>query len=140
MDLNAIEQRANAATGGPWDLISGTIAARVLGAGGQQIALFATDDDPDAMWNAQFITSARTDVPALVARVRELEEELDDTIEVRNAQLVEVNRQRNDLMARARGLEAENKRLREALQDMDARTTATARREQAAQRARIAGW
>lgn len=84
--------------------------------------------------------AARQDVPALVARVRELEEELDDTIEVRNAQLVEVNRQRNDLMARARGLEAENKRLREALQDMDARTTATARREQAAQRARIAGW
>ena len=47
MDLDKIEARANAATEGPWD------AAKI----------------------AACLHTARTDVPALVARVRELEEE-----------------------------------------------------------------
>ena len=130
MDLDAIEQRAE---------LTNRIRATIAKIDAKP---WRGTDEERQQFEAEAIMRAHVgpELDALVARVRELEEELDDTIEVRNAQLVEVNQQRNDLMARARGLEAENKRLREALQDMDARTTATARREQAAQRARIAGW
>lgn len=130
MDLEAIEQRAE---------LTNRIRATIAKIDAKP---WRGTDEERQQFEAEAIMRAHVgpELDALVARVRELEEELDDTIEVRNAQLVEVNQQRNDLMARARGLEAENKRLREALQDMDARTTATARREQAAQRARIAGW
>ena len=130
MDLEAIEQRAE---------LTNRIRATIAKIDAKP---WRGTDEERQQFEAEAIMRAHVgpELDALVARVRELEEELDDTIEVRNAQLVEVNQQRNDLMARARGLEAENKRLREALQDMDARTTATSRREQAAQRARIAGW
>lgn len=53
MDLDAIEQRTRTATEGPWD------AAKI----------------------AACLHTARTDVPALVARVRELEEALSHAIE-----------------------------------------------------------
>ena len=67
LDLDAIEARANAATPGPWkycadsDAIKGTNALIVRGA--------RSNSGP-------FIASARTDVPALIARVRELEAQL----------------------------------------------------------------
>jgi hypothetical protein len=66
IDLEEIERRANAATPGPWkycadsDAIKGTNALIVRGA--------RSNSGP-------FIASARTDVPALIARVRELEAE-----------------------------------------------------------------
>jgi hypothetical protein len=68
IDLDAIEARANAATPGPWkycadsDAIKGTNALIVRGA--------RSNSGP-------FIAHARTDVPALIARVRELEAERD---------------------------------------------------------------
>jgi hypothetical protein len=66
IDLDEIEARANAATPGPWTP--------------QTIRLIDGVDLPDAtvaQWqrDAAFIAHARTDVPALVARVRELEAE-----------------------------------------------------------------
>jgi hypothetical protein len=54
IDLDAIEARANAATPGPWKEGS---------------------NDVYSVRNAAFIAAARTDVPALIARVRELEAE-----------------------------------------------------------------
>ena len=67
MNLDEIEARANAATPGPWTP--------------QTIRLIDGVDLPDAtvaQWqrDAAFIAAARTDVPALSARVRELEAEL----------------------------------------------------------------
>lgn len=66
MNLDEIEARANAATPGPWTP--------------QTIRLYDGVDLPDetvAQWqrDAVFIAHARTDVPALIARVRELEAE-----------------------------------------------------------------
>lgn len=93
-ELSAIEARANAATEGPWvNHISGD--ASVILAGPPKYK--ATDPMPKAVaavhWgscdttkrmapddraNSDFIASARTDVPALVAEVRRLRAKLDD--------------------------------------------------------------
>lgn len=110
MDLDAIEQRYNAATEGPWGLErvgdfhdpGWMIADIIRDPKGDNALDFGTDKALGT-----FVAASRTDVPDMVARVRELEGELDDTAEVKNAQLAEVNRQRNALMTRARGLEAE---------------------------------
>lgn len=104
LDLDAIQARADAATPGPWyDAGAGILRAvhtRTVGRkhirevrddidllGG---AMFDTYEDfgggPDlngepcvtGYYDARFIAAAREDVPALVARVRELEAERDD--------------------------------------------------------------
>jgi hypothetical protein len=64
INLDEIEARANAATPGPWEhkVCSGSI----YGAG----TLIAQGAWPNS---GPFIAAARTDVPALIARVRELE-------------------------------------------------------------------
>jgi hypothetical protein len=65
MNLDAIEQRARAATEGPWEYDGRTLWGR------DDIGRIKADTPEDRA----FTTAARTDVPALVARVRELEEE-----------------------------------------------------------------
>jgi hypothetical protein len=67
INLDEIEARANAATPGPWGYsdFSGSIHSSV----GTLIAQGAWPD------SGPFIACARTDVPALIARVRELEAE-----------------------------------------------------------------
>jgi len=86
MDLDAIEARANAATEGPWKHHprpnSGPFAYRnepfpivyrdhpTAGVG---LVILTADRGTEA--DVAFSAHARTDVPALVARVRELEEE-----------------------------------------------------------------
>lgn len=72
IDLDAIEARANAATPGPWTVSrsSDHPGERHIDAGlgaGVYVAMDVGADD------AAFIANARTDIPALVARVRELE-------------------------------------------------------------------
>lgn len=74
LDLAAIEQRANAATEGPWE--PQCVQPRMDGAhqwwikaGRLPRGLNATGTHADV----EFVAAARTDVPALVARVRELE-------------------------------------------------------------------
>ena len=74
IDLDAIEARVNAATPGPW---TGTVNQGVE-AGADPV--FETGcnccTEPTlSEADAAFIASARTDVPALIARVRELETE-----------------------------------------------------------------
>lgn len=95
LDLAAIEGRANTATPGPWGAYWGNRIGRgveILGDGSgslvsatQDVAEIPDDrcdwDDEDAVEvsseaDAEFIAHARQDVPALVARVRQLEAEL----------------------------------------------------------------
>ena len=66
MDLDAIEQRTRAATEGPWEYDGRTLWGR------DDIGRIKADTPEDRA----FTTAARTDVPALVARVRELEDTL----------------------------------------------------------------
>ena len=67
MDLDAIEARANAATEGPWEYSGLTLWGR------DNLGLIKATTPEDRTFTA----AARTDVPALVARVRELEGEND---------------------------------------------------------------
>ena len=78
IDLDEIERRANAATPGPWR-DKHQVCSEVWGQApdsqtcSMQIARIGhAQFDP---LNAAFIAAARTDVPALIARVRELEAE-----------------------------------------------------------------
>lgn len=65
MDLDAIENRANAATEGPWEYDGRTLWGR------DDIGRIKAVTPEDRVFTA----AARTDVPDLVARVRELEAE-----------------------------------------------------------------
>ena len=77
--LNEIEARANAATKGPWHRY-GTWPYEVYAPrepdGGPYIASMTGDDGHNES-NAEFIAHARTDVPALVAALRAVQEVLD---------------------------------------------------------------
>ena len=88
IDLDAIEARANAASAGPWTVdvrASCYFHEEIVGLGGPEWTRAHTRNavgmdtgtvefiaEPDAT----FIAHARTDIPALVARVRELEARL----------------------------------------------------------------
>jgi hypothetical protein len=70
LDLGAIEARAAAATPGPWE-------AKRDGEGGSLVRM--PDGDSARVTgvdDAIFIANARTDVPALVAAVRERDEQI----------------------------------------------------------------
>ena len=72
-ELDAIEARANAATPGPWeifndDLDGHIIAGRYSICGGERHEGYVHADD----LNIIFIAHARTDVPRLIAEVRQL--------------------------------------------------------------------
>lgn len=74
--LKEIEARAAAATPGPWE-VNNAHGMCVIGDGGEEFVA----DMEGAMWqgkheDASFIAAARTDIPDLVARVRELEAEV----------------------------------------------------------------
>jgi hypothetical protein len=84
MNLDEIEARANAATPGPWgfsrdeeryllDETTDVVGEVAPGSTGAAITVFAVATG--ALEDADFIARARTDVPALIARVRELEAE-----------------------------------------------------------------
>ena len=80
LDLDAIEARANAASAGPWVLRLGPHAIPEVHGPKYGVAFTfygegeGENDHADA--DAAFIAAARTDVPALLARVRELEAQL----------------------------------------------------------------
>lgn len=89
LDLDAIEARANAATEGPWEamcfdsdhskyefscsVITEDVGDSVCGFDALGRLGNERHAKDDGWHDAQFIAAARTDVPALVARVRELE-------------------------------------------------------------------
>jgi hypothetical protein len=79
LNLNAIEARTNAATGGPWEASTRDLTHPQAGG----VNVYAGDagsvaSDGEGYQGAcsgpdgEFIAHARTDLPALVARVREL--------------------------------------------------------------------
>ena len=82
--LQAIKERAEAATPGPWDV--GRYATDMSGLHHNVTVWFTEDDDAFdicdlgeekfSLDNATFIASARADVPALVAEVERLRAEL----------------------------------------------------------------
>ena len=77
-DLDAIEQRTNAATEGPWFQDSdnpGLVWGEQRSDGDGYWSLFASETGHDATaepQDAEFIAHARSDVPALLAEVRRL--------------------------------------------------------------------
>ncbi|MFD5916203.1 hypothetical protein ACFVYP_06915 [Kitasatospora sp. NPDC058201] len=82
LDLDAIQARCNAATNGPWTLHD---ALNGDGFPGHLWVVENLDDGPGdhhvlinigTRDDAEFIARARTDVPALLARVRQLETDL----------------------------------------------------------------
>lgn len=77
LDLDAIEARASKATAGPWNVYAGCShdhSARTRGIGSDAIpkSECVFEDPCLASEDAEFIAHARDDIPALVARVREL--------------------------------------------------------------------
>jgi hypothetical protein len=124
LDLDAIEARVAAATFAPWyahtHTIGGHLGYWVSHTPGQCVALINGPAVmmPDTAANAEFIAHARTDVPALVERVRALEAERDAV----RAEMVEAQSHHESAAdevefqcQRARALEAENARLRDDL-------------------------
>jgi hypothetical protein len=82
LDLDAIEARAKAATPGPWEgstqtgVAGGGFLAQVFEGYGMTLAI-ATMERPNGTANAAFIAAARTDVPALIAEVRRLRDDVE---------------------------------------------------------------
>lgn len=79
LDLDAIQQRADNATPGPWDSNGGCEIYTTAEANTMQLWIGGTErfhDSNAGQVNADFIAHARQDVPALIARVRELEAQL----------------------------------------------------------------
>lgn len=80
LDLDAIEARANDAVRAPWFLIDGVSIPAIRGATDDgrlvRVCQFGWNNGDEAVRrdtaNARFVAHAREDVPALVARVREL--------------------------------------------------------------------
>ena len=76
--LDEIEARANAATQGPWEwhpyMGSGATLAKPNRPFHELNILKTTDDWPPVAADAEFIAAARTDVPALLAEVRRLQD------------------------------------------------------------------
>jgi hypothetical protein len=73
LDLIAISARAAAAAPGPWVAVAGT--RRVSKENGDRVAV-VLDPVDDGRADAEFIAAARTDVPAMVARVLHPEAQL----------------------------------------------------------------
>ena len=107
MNIDEIEARANAATPGPWAVLQfdeDMPATQVKAVSGYGASC-------DWEHDATFIAAARTDVPALIARVRELEAERDEArAEVeRLRELLDENAYERGLLAR-RLTEAQTRR------------------------------
>lgn len=71
--LAEIEARANAATAGPWQ--TRFLSRMMRAARSVNDVMFSTEEGAD-WFDSEFIAAARTDIPRLIARVRELEEGL----------------------------------------------------------------
>jgi len=75
--LSEIDDRRSEAIPEPWDLITGIVAARVIGAHGRQVAMVGAPDDPDEMATARFVAASRADVKWLVSLAEALMNETD---------------------------------------------------------------
>jgi hypothetical protein len=79
-ELNAIEARANAATAGPWAMAEYHPRTMLLYPIGnpvtQELLAYPIQGGENSQNNAAFISHAREDVPALLAYIRELQQEV----------------------------------------------------------------
>ena len=98
LDLDGIEARCEAATPGPWTMRDGwgftdesMRCERVAGA--EQTTVLRASERTSCLEGRredfEFIARARTDIPALIARVRELEKALDAVILITGQTLYE---------------------------------------------------
>ena len=154
LDLAAIEARANAASEGPWhteeDVDGDDGPGMVFGPPREYVAETYTGDESgravaDAVAggpaqqhaNARFIAHARTDVPALVARVRDLTAKLDASAQAFDALVAQVWRATGEtheppadvvaLLERVAGLRESHCERGEALSAMARRAVAAER-------------
>jgi hypothetical protein len=78
-ELNAIEARVNAATSGPWAMAEYHPKTMLLYPIGnpvtQELLAWPIQGGENSQNNAAFIAHARRDVPALLAHIRELQQE-----------------------------------------------------------------
>jgi hypothetical protein len=77
LDLDAIEARAQAASPGPWETVRHDLTLYVVSESHElnPISLGYVGNRPEP--DAEFIAHARTDVPALLALVREQQDKLE---------------------------------------------------------------
>jgi hypothetical protein len=102
LDLDAIDARAKAATPGPWESVAGgRYVAATQSTSASSMEAICADSGPD---DARFIAHAREDVPALCARVREMEAEQGNEDHL----LVVVMGEREQLAHRVRELEEQH--------------------------------
>jgi len=85
LDLDAIEARAQAATEGPWHVDDEEQTVRAREYAGEIV--YDRSPEYSSEWakfkpTAEFIAHARTDVPALLALVREQRDQLDRVLEL----------------------------------------------------------
>ncbi len=150
IDLDEIEARANAATPGPWVTFDspGTYWDDPSACGwdyrapGRAAPYYCTG--PGALTSAQaardtvFIAHARTDVPALIARVRKLEERLSDTEDRRYRLMQKLDEALADYQDLGRTMHEECSRLEERLLTAEERLEQRTR-ERDHERATLAG-
>ena len=81
LDLDAIRTRANAATTGPWGVEANESILLVLNrALGVLVATAGAPDDTQATTDAEFIASAREDIPALLDEITALDQTAEDAV------------------------------------------------------------
>jgi hypothetical protein len=108
IDLEAIAARCEAATPGPWEVLSDQLVDTVW-----LNAATPEDDKPIALFdyrpgganraNADFIAHARQDVPVLLAAMRSMQQRIQDLLEANNREIkarVEAKRQLEEAMAK----------------------------------------
>lgn len=76
LDLEAIEARASVATKGPWFEDDRAASNGVVEAEDGMTVCSVTNRGGSMMRNVKFIAHARQDIPALIARIRELEAQI----------------------------------------------------------------
>ena len=108
IDIEAIAARCEAATAGPWEVLSDELVDTVwLNAATPEddkpIALFDYRPGPVNRANADFIARARQDVPVLLAAMRSMQQRIQDLLEANNREIkarVEAKRQLEEAMAK----------------------------------------
>lgn len=81
LDLGAIRTRTNAATTGPWGVETEEFGLMVLNRGlGMLVATAGAPDDTQAETDAEFIASAREDIPALLDEITALDQTAEDAV------------------------------------------------------------
>lgn len=77
LDLDAIQARCDYVTDGPWQAVRSFMGQSAWVVRDKHKLMVASECEPG---EAEFIAYSRTDIPALIARVRELEKAMKDAL------------------------------------------------------------